>query len=80
MSLVLDATADTSMGGALSSAMTLCMVTALLKVSVIEPICSTNGISPVPNGEFIVSMTVIVSFERCAALIVLGGFEPNVMR
>ena len=36
MSLGLDATTDTSVGGALSSAMALCSVTVLLKVSVIS--------------------------------------------
>ena len=77
MSLGLDATTDTSVGGALSSAMALCSVTALLKVSVISPICSTNGVLPVPNGVFIVSMTVIASVERSTVLIEL--FEPNVM-
>ena len=65
MSLGLDAITDTSVGGALSSAMALCIVTVLLKVSVIVPICSTNGVSPVPNRVFIVSMTVpvILDFE-----------------
>ena len=80
MSLGLDAITDTSVGGALSSAMVLCIVAVLLKVSVIVPICSTNGVSPVPNRVFIVSMTVVASPERSTMLIALGGFEPNVIR
>ena len=60
--------------------MALCIVTLLSKVSVIVPICSTNGVSPVPNRVFIVSMTVVASPERSTMLIALGGFEPNVIR
>ena len=54
------------------------LITSLLKVSDIEPICSTNGVSPVPNGICIVSMTPVKSSERLTPLIALGGFEPNV--
>ena len=63
MSLGLDAITDTSVGGALSSAMALCIVTVLLKVSVIVPIAQ-NGVSPVPDRVFIVSMTVVASRDH----------------
>ena len=70
MLLVLAEVTDTSVGGALSSAVPLCITTTLPEMSLIESICSTNGVSSVSNGICITSSTMVVSFESCAAVLI----------